>query len=135
TVLYAPHVFHFFVLALVAALPLDRPLPRAGILHAAEPVLAVGTLLVRLFLLFHRSLFSVVDLAFGVAAILLLRDSFRHAAAPRLRGQLRVVTLGLSASLLCYSVATILPALMGLTLDEGLRSALTVAALLLGPGS
>lgn len=135
TLVYAPHVFHFFVLVLVAAVPVDQPLPRTGLLHAAAPLLTVGGLLVRLFLLVHRSLFSLVDLAFAVGAMVLLHDGWRKARAPRLRRQLGVVAVGLGASIVCYSAATIVPTLFGLALDQGLRSALTVAALTLGPGS
>jgi len=60
----------------------------------------------RLFLFVHQALFSLVNLGFGLATMALLFDSYRKARVTRLKRQLGVITLGLSACLICYSFAT-----------------------------
>ncbi len=131
---FAPHVFHF-VLTLAVTFAHPIPLPRIGPLHTLEPLFGLFGLVVRLFLLVHQALFSLVDLGFGVATVLLLYGSYRRTTVPRLRQQLRVIAVGLSASLLCYSLTTAIPALFHYRPPESLRSVLTIVALTLGPGS
>jgi sigma-B regulation protein RsbU (phosphoserine phosphatase) len=132
---FAPHVFHF---ALALVLTLWRPsfrVPELGVLSYLQPVLNVGGVVAGLFLLVHQVLFALVNLGFGVATMALLYGSYRHTRVPRLRQQLRVIGVGLSASLVCYSLATSLPGLFNYAVPEDLRSVLTIAALTLGPGS
>lgn len=135
TLVYAPHVFHFivaFLLALTAgALQITLP---AG-LKPLAPLLSIANLAVSFFLAIHRSLFSLVNLGFGVAAVLLLADSYRKARARRLRQQLRAIGLGLASCLVLYSFASLIPTLFNLTITEWARSALTIAALTIGSGS
>ena len=72
---------------------------------------------------------------FGLATMALRFDSHRRARVPRLRQQIGLVAVGLSASLVLYSAASSIPTLLGLQLAEDLRASLTFAALTLGPGS
>jgi sigma-B regulation protein RsbU (phosphoserine phosphatase) len=135
TLVFAPHVFHFVV---VLALSMWKPevgFHPTGLLRYAAPVLGIGAVFVRLFLTVHQALFSLVNLGFGLASVVLLFDSYRRARVPRLKQQLRVIAIGLTACLWFYSFATSIPTLLNWRITEGLRSGLTILALTLGPGS
>ena len=135
TLVYLPHTFHFLLaMALSFGVPSFK-IPEVGILRYASSLLGVAGVFLRLFLLVHRSLFSLVNLGFGLAAIGLLINGLRHTTVPRIQQQLRVITVGLAASMLGYSFATIIPQLFNWHLSEELRAGLTIAALTLGPGS
>ncbi|MBI3539981.1 MAG: SpoIIE family protein phosphatase [Candidatus Eisenbacteria bacterium] len=133
--IYAPHVFHFIVAFLLATLPGALQISLPASLKPLAPVAGLANLAVSLFLAMHRALFSLVNLGFGIAAIVLLADSYRRARAPRLRQQLRAIGLGLASCLVLYSFASLIPALFNLTITEWARSALTIAALTVGSGS
>ncbi len=135
TLVFAPHVFHFLVTLLSAVWKPDVAMPATGLLHYLSPLVGVAGVVLRLFLSVHQALFSLVNLGFGLATMLLLFDSYRQARVRRLRQQLGVIAAGLSACLVCYSLATSIPTLLGLSIQEGVRAALTIAALTLGPGA
>ncbi len=134
TLVYAPHVFHF---ALMVAISLGAPnlTLQKGPLALLEPLVQVVRVFGGLFLLFHQVLFSLVNLGFGILAILLLFDSHRRSRVPQLRRQLWVIAVGLTASLVFYSMATSIPGLFNRELPPQWRSVLTIAALTLGSGS
>jgi serine phosphatase RsbU (regulator of sigma subunit) len=135
TLVFAPHVFHFLIVLALSVWKPEVDLHPTGLLRYAAPVLGIGAVFVHLFLLVHQALFSLVNLGFGLASVVLLFDSYRRAKVPRLKQQLRVIAIGLSACLWFYSFATSLPTLFNWHIDEGLRSLLTILALTLGPGS
>ena len=135
TLVFAAHFFHFALMMVLLVWKPEFALPRVGVLRYVASLAGVAAVFLRLFLLVHQSLFSLVNLGFGLAAIALLFDSWRRATVPRLKRQLGVIAVGLSACLLCYSLATSIPQLLSLELGAGLRSGLTIAALTLGPGS
>jgi len=135
TLVFAAHTFHFALMMVLLVWKPEFVLPRVGILRYVASVAGVLAVFLRLFLLVHQSLFSLVNLGFGLAAIALLFDSWRRATVPRLKGQLGVIAVGLSACLICYIFATSIPQLLNLKLSAALRSGLTIAALTLGPGS
>jgi phosphoserine phosphatase RsbU/P len=134
SLVFTPHVVHF---AIVLALALWRPdLSFKGSHLPAlllTPLRLFG-LVVELFLLVHRALFSLVNLGFGIATMVLLFDAYGRARLPRLRQQLRVIAVGLSACLAFYSAATSVPALLNLRVSASLQAALMLTALTLGPG-
>ena len=133
--LFVPHAFHFlFVLAASSWQPAAQSASH-GPFHYLGALATLLGLVVKLFLYIHRALFSLVNLGFGLATMALLFDSYRRARVPRLRQQIGVVAVGLSASLVLYSAASSIPTLLGLQLAEDLRASLTFAALTLGPGS
>jgi phosphoserine phosphatase RsbU/P len=132
---YTPHVFHFVVAFLLALAPPSLAFTLPEGLRGLAPLAGLASLALRLFLAIHRALFSIVNLGFGIAAVALLADSYRRAHAKRLRQQLRAIGLGLATCLLLYSLASLFPALLSLTISEWARSALTVAALTIGSGS
>ena len=130
--LFVPHAFHVVFVLLASSW-------HVGAADAGPPYLGalatLGGLLVRLFLYVHRTLFSLVDLGFGVATVALLFDSYRRARVPRLRRQVGVVAAGLSACLVLYSLASPIPTLLGWETSDALRASLVFTALTLGPGS
>lgn len=135
TLVYAPHAFHFVLALLLPLVPSSFELTLPASLQVLAPVASVASFVVTLFLAIHRALFSLVNLGFGVAAIGLLSAGYRRARAPRLRQQLRVIGLGLASCLVLYSLASLFPALLNLTISEWARSGLTIAALTVGSGS
>ena len=132
---FAPHVFHFVVVLSLSMWKPQFEFHAAGMLRYAAPVVGLAGVFVHLFLLVHQALFSLVNLGFGVASIVLLFDSYRRARVPRLKQQLRAIAIGLGACLWFYSFATLIPTLFNWRISEGLRSGLTILALTLGPGS
>ncbi|MGH7731882.1 MAG: PP2C family protein-serine/threonine phosphatase [Candidatus Eiseniibacteriota bacterium] len=133
TIVYAPHAAHFVLALLLAFTPPSFALPDS--MRAMAPLASLASLAVQVFIAIHRSLFSLVNLGFGIAAITLLLDSYRRVRARRLRQQLRAIGLGLATCLLLYSLGSLFPALLNLTISEWARSALTVAALTVGSGA
>jgi sigma-B regulation protein RsbU (phosphoserine phosphatase) len=135
TLVFAPHAFHFALTVALSIWSPDLSLPAQGLLKYLAPVVSIFSVFLRIFLLVHTALFSLVNLGFGIATMVLLFDSYRKARVPRLRQQLRVIAVGLSACLVCYSFASSIPTLLNLRLAESVRAVLTIAALTLGPGS
>jgi sigma-B regulation protein RsbU (phosphoserine phosphatase) len=135
TLVYAPHVFHFIVALLLATVPAPLHLSLPSSLDPLTPLVGLVSIAIGLFLAIHRALFSLVNLGFGVVAVLLLADSYRRSRASRVRQQLRVITIGLASCLVLYSLASLIPALLNVTISEWARSALTIAALTVGSGS
>src|SRR5258706_960836 len=90
---FAPHVFHF---ALVLLLSLWRPaltVNSQGYLRYFGSLLGVMRVFTGLFVWAHQALFSLVNLSFGIASMVLLFDSYRRAPVHRLRQQLRVIAV------------------------------------------
>ncbi len=133
-IVFAPHLFHF-VLLLVVGDGRSTPAPFAHAPAMLQPILSIGALFGRLFLSVHRSLFSLVDLAYGAIAIALLLGSWRATKVHRLRQQLGAIAIGLALCLALYASATSVPTLIGRPLSEQLRTLLTTAALLVGSGA
>jgi sigma-B regulation protein RsbU (phosphoserine phosphatase) len=132
---FAPHVFHFLLMIVLTVWKPVLSIPQTGMLQYLAPLAAVIELVIQLFLLVHQGLFSLVNLGFGLAAMMILFASLRRARVKRLKMQLRVIGVGLSASLVMYVMATSIPTLFNFEIPEQLRSILTIAALTLGPGS
>ena len=134
TLVYAPHTFHFLlVLAMATWHPDKSPVPASA--GVARPFLELGAVIGRLFLSVHQALFSLVDLGFGAAAVVLLVSSYRRTTVPRIRQQLGAIAVGMVSCLVLYAFATSIPTLLGSSLDRGVEAALTTAALTLGSGS
>jgi serine phosphatase RsbU (regulator of sigma subunit) len=132
---YLPHVVHFALLLVLALARPDFNVAQTGPLKVVAPLMAAGALLIQFFLAVHQALFSLVNLGFGLAAVVLLSDSIRKARATRLRQQLRLIGLGLAACLVLYSLGSLIPTLLDIRLPDWARSALTAAALSVGSGA
>lgn len=130
---YLPHAFHFLLVVVTALIPTGRSAGASS--GIARSLTDLGTVVVRLFLSVHQSLFSLVDLFFGVAAVLLLIGSLRRTRVARVRQQLFAITVGLVSCLVLYAFATTIPTLLGRPLERGMQAALTTAALTLGSGA
>lgn len=131
---FGPHLFHFLLMMVVGD-GRAEPAVLASAPAVIQPLLSIGALFARLFLSVHRSLFSLVDLAFGVVAIALLVGSWRATQVPRLRRQLGAIAIGLAICLGLYASATSIPTILGRPLTDQLRTLLTTAALLVGSGA
>ncbi len=130
---YAPHAFHFLLVVAVSLMPASHPsAASAGI---GRSLADLGSVVGRLFLSVHQSLFSLVDLFFGAAAVALLIGSWRRTQIHRVRMQLGAITVGLVSCLVLYAFATTIPTLLGRPLERGMQAALTTAALTLGSGA
>jgi serine phosphatase RsbU (regulator of sigma subunit) len=131
---YLPHLVHFIVLLGIA---LWKPAlgHGTGVLGLFGTLAKVGGLFVDLFLAVHQALFSLVNLGFGVGAVMLLADSYRRARVPRVRMQVGVIGAGLTLCLLLYSLSTLLPTLFGVRRQDTFRSTLVAAALAIGSAS
>jgi serine phosphatase RsbU (regulator of sigma subunit) len=132
---YLPHAAHFVMLFLASGVSPALHVSKFGGLKLVAPLLSLLALVLDLFLSVHQALFSLVNLAFGVAAITLLIDSYRRSRMPRLRQQLRAIGLGLTACLALYSLGSLIPTLVDFRISTWTRSLLTAAALTVGSGS
>ena len=134
---YLPHLVHFVLLFLltIAGPWLQAPRAVTGVLQVVSPLLSVGRLFLELFLSVHQSLFSLVNLVYGIGAVALLADSYSHTRVPRLRQQLRAIGIGLAACLVLYSMGSLIPTLFDLRISAAARSAFTAAALTVGSGA
>ena len=130
---YAPHAFHFALVVATALLPAEHA--GSTTTGLARSLADLATVVGRLFLSVHQSLFSLVDLFFGIAAVVLLVGSLRRTRVPRVRQQLGAITVGLVSCLVLYAFATTIPTLLGRPLERGMQAALTTAALTLGSGA
>jgi serine phosphatase RsbU (regulator of sigma subunit) len=136
--LFTPYLFH---LVLTAAARLSREtfwIPEMASRSGwAAPMLS--TLRVALSLLYdaHTVLFSLVNLAYVIGTLVVLGVRLREVTSPRLRDQLRAISIGLGFCLVLYSLAVPLPTLFGVgaTAGQTWRSALLVFALAVGSGS
>ncbi|MEQ1833268.1 MAG: GAF domain-containing SpoIIE family protein phosphatase [Candidatus Eisenbacteria bacterium] len=130
---YAPHAFHFMLVVAVSFMHTTHAGPSGtGLIRSAADIASV---IGRLFLSVHQSLFSLVDLFFGGAAVALLINSYRRTQIPRVRRQLGAIAVGLVSCLVLYAFATTIPTLLGRPLERGMQAALTTAALTLGSGA
>ena len=130
---YAPHAFHFVLVVAMSLMPVEHVAHAGG--GFARSLADLGNVVGRLFLSVHQSLFSLVDLFFGAAAVVLLVGSWRRTQVPRVRQQLGAITVGLVSCLVLYAFATTIPTLLGRPLEHGMQAALTTAALTLGSGA
>ncbi|MGD8395301.1 MAG: PP2C family protein-serine/threonine phosphatase [Candidatus Eiseniibacteriota bacterium] len=127
--LFVPYLAH---LALALLGPPDENWQLANLatgMVLIDRLLHVLDLGIALLFAINASLFSLVNLAYMVLAILALRVSLRLAPNRRLRAQIRVMMAGMGGCFTLYALAVPLPELIGLDVQPVLRVALTVGAL------
>ncbi len=135
--LYLPHSFHFLLLVFLSVFG-DRSftLPETAVrIDALRVIVRLGITALNLLVSIQLSLFSLVNIGYVAAAVLLLLASFRASSNQRLRGQLRIITWGLGTCVGLYTLAEPVPTLLGTQLSGAVRQALVVGALTLGAGS
>jgi serine phosphatase RsbU (regulator of sigma subunit) len=138
TLVFTPYIFHLVLTTVARITNQTFWIPDVAAKSGwAAPLLS--TLRVALDLLYdaHQLLFSLVNLAYVVVTLLVLGVRLRESTSPRLRDQLRAISIGLGACLVLYSIAVPLPTAFGLATNvgEGPRAALLVLALAVGSGS
>lgn len=140
--LFAPHLVHIVLLiglpqiALAIARWRAGAAPRSGVID--ETVGYAGALVevsVNLLTKFHTRLFSFVDIAFTIAAILILWQSLRAMRSPKIRQQLSVILFGLGTCVGLYAIAVPLPTILSVALPASLRVVLISVAVLVGTAS
>ena len=131
--IFGPHAFHLLLMILqtegAVTGPLTAWLAKNPIGGTLVHVMRVPT---EILFGFHVILFSAVNLLYIAAALTLLWLSYRRATNPRLRKQLRTIFIGLASCAGLYAVAVPIPTLLNHTWPLLTRSALIVAALVLG---
>lgn len=130
---YTPHTFHLLLVIATSLLPAEHTHTAGG--GISRSLFDLVSVIGRLFLSVHQSLFSLVDLFFGASAVALLIGSWRNTQVPRVRSQIGAITVGLVSCLVLYAFATTIPTLLGRPLERGMQAALTTAALTLGSGA
>jgi sigma-B regulation protein RsbU (phosphoserine phosphatase) len=134
--IFVPHLFHLAFLALAeqgafwgqVASWMAQTMAGVSFLKATRIPLD-------LILQTHRILFSVVNLLYIAAALTLLWISYRGSHNVIIRRQVGAIFVGLSSCAGLYAVAIPIPTLLNLGWPPLTRSALVVAALVLGSGS
>lgn len=143
-ILFVPHVFHL----LIVILSLDRIdpakfmrkfLPPAGSSGAAKLLIdrVIRFLDLPLGLLFrtHRELFSLVNITYAVAALLILYASTRSELPVRIRRQVKTLLLGLGICIITFACARFVPAFTATEYRQDVSTAFINAALIIGGGS
>jgi serine phosphatase RsbU (regulator of sigma subunit) len=133
--IYSPHAFHFLLVVAMSLMPAATTQGVAAGGGIGRSIADLASVVARLFLSVHQSLFSLVDLFFGIAAVALLVNSLQRTQVRRVRAQLGAITVGLVSCLVLYAFATTIPTLLGRPLERGMQAALTTAALTLGSGA
>jgi sigma-B regulation protein RsbU (phosphoserine phosphatase) len=132
-----PYLFHS-VLSLVARWTNKSFLVGDVAAHSGwvGPLLGPVSVALRQIFFAHVKLFPLVNLAYVVVTLLVLGFRLREVTSPRLKDQLRAISLGLGGCLILYSLAVPLPAVFGVGAEtaQSLRSAMIVVALALGSG-
>jgi serine phosphatase RsbU (regulator of sigma subunit) len=134
--IFVPHLFHLAFLAIAAQGPFW------GQVAAWMAQSQIGVSLLKatripldLIIQTHRVLFSVVNLLYIAAALTLLWISYRGTHNAIIRRQVGSIFAGLASCAGLYAVAVPIPTLVNLRWPPLTRSALVVAALVLGSGS
>jgi len=142
--IFVPHLFHLILVVffsdtdrILDLLTIDST--SSGLMSTIlEPITSLLKWLmipISLLLASHKKLFSLVSLFYVALALTNLFRGMRAVDAPRLKKQVKVLIIGIHASLGLYIFTFILPNLISLELSETLRSLLTIMALVIGAGS
>ena len=140
--IFVPHVFH--IMLVVAFARFDRIaawLATSGVeglagwlLTKLGSALKFSDFFFRLIFDVHLKFFSVVNLAYVVAALVVLQQSQATLSNPRLRSQVGVLQWALRIALGLYALAYIAPILSPIVISPALELALIIVALLVGAG-
>lgn len=142
--IFIPHLFHLFLLVVVSdtdqlfELIVFEPGDSSLLNSIKETMTSVMTwLMIPLGLVIssHKKFFSIINLAYVIGAVSFLYVGMKHVTADRLRKQVRVIIMGLHASLGVYIFTFILPNLFPLELSDNLKFVLGAVMLLVGTGS
>jgi len=131
--IFAPHAFHLSIMLLqTQGAMLGKVISWMGRSTIGSAIVQVLRVPIELLFGIHVILFSAVNLLYIAAALTLLWLSYRRATNTRIRAQLRVIFFGLASCAGLYAVAVPIPTLLNHSWPPLTRSALIVAALVLG---
>ncbi len=132
-----PYLFHVFITCIArgskGSFFIDDVAARTG---WAAPILGTLRLVLHYLFRLHEDTFPLVNLAYVVVTLLVLGFRLREVTSPRLKDQLRAISLGLGACLILYALAVPLPSVfhVGEEAGQGVRAVMLVVALALGSG-
>ena len=134
--IFAPHLVHLSFLALLTQGAFWGQIAAwLAQTSTGATALKMSRLPLDLMVQTQRLLFSVVNLLYIAAALTLLWISSRRSHNSRIRQQVRTIFIGLASCAGIYAVAIPIPTLINTGWTATMRSALVVAALVLGSGS
>ena len=133
---FAPHLFHLAFLALLMQGAFWGQMAAwMAQSHPGAVLLKMTRLPLELIIQTHRLLFSVVNLFYIAVALSLLWYSYLRSHNPVIRRQVKAIFAGLASCAGLYAVAIPIPTLLNRGWPPLTRSALVVAALVLGSAS
>ncbi len=141
--LYIPHLCHLALVLLVGdsavgARAIDAVVARAGSGTVGDLIssfLDVLSFMVTLLGRIHQQIFSIVNLSYAGVAIHLLRRSGSRVRSARVRGQVRIIVVGLTLCVIGYGTAKLLPVFFAYRASDALEVMLTSIALLVASGT
>ena len=134
--IYLPHTIHFILMFAATifgtSFGLDLLADRIPLLAGLIGLIRV---LLREFFTWHRHLFSLVNLTYIGAAMLLIARNQRSVVNASVRDQLRVILVGMGAGVILYSIGVPLNVLLGLKLNWVVSSTLLMGSLWICSGT
>lgn len=142
--IFIPHIFHIVLLVFVSdtdklldLLTFDSSSDGliGSIIAPVSEILKLFLIPLELILTSHRKFFALINLAYVILAVVYLYRGMKYVEAPRLKKQVRVIILGIHASLGLYIFTFILPNLFSIEISELWTSLLTILSLVIGAGA
>ncbi|UCG53449.1 MAG: SpoIIE family protein phosphatase [Candidatus Latescibacterota bacterium] len=145
-ILFAPYIFHLVTImagegVLKSVLDMSKNLPLEREVSVGERTLSLSgagsivsvlfTTLVKL----HKQLFLIVNILYASAGLYFITRSMRLHVNPRITGQLKTVLVGLTVSIIGYTLAKLIPMAPGRLGSENMSLALINFSLVAGGGS
>jgi serine phosphatase RsbU (regulator of sigma subunit) len=141
---FVPHLFHIVLVLFFS--DTDRILDlltiepgESGLLNSIlEPIASLlkwVMIPIGLILSSHKKFFSLINLVYVVLAVTYLFRGMKYVEVARIKSQVRIIIMGIHASLGLYIFTFILPNLFPLEISETVVSLLTILSLVLGAGS
>ncbi len=130
--LFIPHFVHLLLVTAHALLGDTFGFPTQP---GSSIVWTIPRLFIQALYGFHRALFSLVNLAYIVASLFLVRDALARTSRAQLQSQIRTIGWGMGICVLLYVVSTPFMNLIAPAAPAVLRQTLLLLALVVGCGS
>jgi serine phosphatase RsbU (regulator of sigma subunit) len=145
-ILFAPYIFHLVTIMageglLKSVFDLSKSLPLEREVSVGERTLSLSgtgnivTVLLATLVKLHKQLFLLVNIVYATLALFFITRSLRLHINPRITGQLKTVLVGLTVSIVGYTLAKLIPMLPGQFDSGNLSLALINFSLVAGGGS
>ncbi|MEJ2722617.1 MAG: hypothetical protein P8181_15985, partial [bacterium] len=145
-VLFAPYIFHLVTIMageglLHSVLDLSKSLPLGREVSVGDRTLSLSgtgnilTILLETLVKLHKQLFLLVNILYATAALFFISRSLRLHVNPRITGQLKTVLVGLTVSIVGYTLAKLIPMFPTRIESQSISLALINFSLVAGGGS